>query len=326
MQAHSFARPVSLSFLLLQSGLAWPQADAYPARPVHMLVQSAPGGSADFTARIVGQKLSDAVKQPVLVENRAGGSGVIATDAVAKSRPDGYTLLLTAMTTHGTGVHFIKNPPYDAVKDFAPVVHVNTVPMILVVNRDVPATSVKDLITLAKSRPGELNFATLSPGSAAHLAAELFKYTTKTDIVSVPYKGGGQGVPALVSGQVQVMLNGAPALLPHIRSGKLRPLAAAHGERNPLLPDVPTFAELGFKNLEVGLWYGLLVPAKSPAVAIDRLNLEVNRILAMAEVRERFLSQGAQVAGGTPEQFAAFMRDEQAKWGRLIRETGIQFE
>ena len=314
------------AMLVSQTAPVWSQADSYPSRPIRMLVQSSPGGSADFTARIVGQKLGDAVKQPVVVENKPGASGVIATDAVAKSRPDGYTLLLTAMTTHGTGVHLIKDPPYDAVRDFAPVIHVNTVPMILVVNHEVRATSVNELIAMAKARPGGLNFATLSPGSAAHLAAELFKFSTGTEIVSVPYKGGGQGVPALVSGQVQVMLNGAPALLPHIKSGKLRPLAAAHSERNPLVPDTPTFAELGYRNLEVGLWYGLLAPAKTPRGSIDRVNLEVNRALGTAEVRDRFLSQGAQVAGGTPEQFAAFMRAEQARWGRLIKETGIQFE
>ena len=317
---------VSCLLLVTQTGSAWSQTDLYPSRPIRILVQSAPGGAADFTARVTGQYLGDALKQTILIDNRPGASGVIATDFVAKAKPDGYTLLLTAMTTHGIGVHLITNAPYHPANDFAPVVHINTVPLILVVNQDVPVRSVQELIAMAKTKPGELNFAAMSPGSAPHLTAELFKAATGTDIVSVPYKGSGQGVPALVAGQVHVMFDGAPSLVAHIKSGRLRPLAAASARRNPLLPDLPTFAELGFKNIEVGLWYGLLAPAQTPKASIVKLNMEVNRFLALPEVRARFEQQGAEAVGGTPEQFAEFMRLEQARWGRLIKQIGLKIE
>lgn len=279
-----------------------------------------------MTARITGQHLGEGLKQTVLIDNRPGASGVIATDAVAKSKPDGYTLLLTAMTTHGIGVHLLENVPYDPINDFSPVVHINVVPLILVVNRDVPVTSVAELIALAKARPGQINFAAMSPGSAPHLTGELFNAATGSQLVNIPYRGSGRGVMDLVAGQVQVMFDGAPSLLPHIQSGKLRPLAAASARRNPLLPDLPTFSELGYKDIEVGLWYGLLAPAKTPRSSIDRLNAETNRFLRLPEVRERFSQQGAVVAGGTPEDFSQFMKKEQDRWGVLIKRIGLKLQ
>jgi tripartite-type tricarboxylate transporter receptor subunit TctC len=296
----------------------------YPNRPLRLIVTVPPGGAADFIARLVGGKLADSLGQPVLVENRAGASGTIAADAVAKAAPDGYTLLQNSITTHGVGPHLFAKLPYDPVKDFAAVSGLALLPLIMAVNAELPAKSVAELVALSKTQP--MNFASSGSGGAPHMAAELFKSVTGAPIVHVPYKGSGPAVTDLVGGRVQIMFDAAPSLIQHVRSGKLRVLAAASTERNRLLPDVPTFAELGHPQVSVSLWYGLLAPAGTPRPIIDRLNREVGRVLDAADVKDRLQAQGAEPMRGTPEAFAAFMREEMAKWAPVVKQAGIKAE
>jgi tripartite-type tricarboxylate transporter receptor subunit TctC/uncharacterized protein YceH (UPF0502 family) len=303
------------------NGLA--QAD-YPNRPLRLIVTVPPGGAADFIARLVGGKLSESLGQPVVVENRAGASGTIAADAVAKAAPDGYTLLQNSITTHGVGPHLFARLPYDPVKDFAPVCGLALLPLIMAVNAELPAKNVAELVALSKTQP--MNFASSGSGGAPHMAAELFKSVTGAPIVHVPYKGSGPAVTDLVGGRVQIMFDAAPSLIQHVRSGKLRVLAAASAERNRLLPDVPTFAELGHPQISVSLWYGLLAPAGTPRPVVDKLNREVGRVLDTADVKDRLQAQGAEPMRGTPEAFAAFMREEMAKWAPVVKQAGVKAE
>jgi tripartite-type tricarboxylate transporter receptor subunit TctC len=299
------------------------QAD-YPSRPIRLVVTVPPGGAADFIARLVGGKLSDSLGQPVVVENRAGASGTIAADAVAKAPADGYTLLQNSITTHGVGPHLYARLPYDPVKDFAPVSGLALLPLIMSVNADVPAKNVEEIISLSKK--SALNFASSGSGGAPHMAAELFKSVTGAQLTHVPYKGSGPAVTDLVGGRVQVMFDAAPSLIQHVRSGKLRVLAAASAQRNRLLPEVPTFAELGYPKVAVSLWYGLLAPAGTQPAVITRLNAEVGKVLAAPDVRERLLAQGAEPMPGTPAAFASFMQEEMAKWAPVVKQAGVKLD
>ena len=274
---------------------------------------------------MVGQYLGKALRQTVVIETRPGASGIIAAGTVAKAAPDGYTLLI-AVSSLAINPHIQKNIPYDVATDFAPIIHITTYPFVMVVNRDVPAASVQDLIALAKAKPGALNLASAGNGSPPHLAGELFKTATGVNLVHVPFAGSPAAVVALVAGHMQVMLDGMPSLLTHIKSGRLRPLAAASAQRNSLLPDLPTFAELGYKEMNVGLWIGLLAPAKTPNAVVSRLNSEINRLLETPEVRDNFLAQGADVIGGTPAQFAEFMHKEQVRWGPVDKRIGLKVD
>jgi tripartite-type tricarboxylate transporter receptor subunit TctC len=298
--------------------------DAYPSRPIRLIVTVPPGGAADFIARLVGGKLGESLGQPVLVENRGGAGGILAADAVAKAAPDGYTLLQNSITTHGIGPHLYSKLPYDPVRDFAPVCGLALLPLIMAVNGELPAGSVEELIQYAKT--GSLNFASSGNGGAPHMAGELFKSVTGAPITHVPYKGSGPAVADLIGGRVQIMFDGAPSLIAHIRSGKLRALAAASPGRNRLLPEVPTFAELGYPKIAVSLWYGLLAPAATPGVVVEKLNREVVKVLELPEVRERLLAQGAEPTPGRPEAFAAFMRDEMAKWAPVVQQAGVTLD
>jgi tripartite-type tricarboxylate transporter receptor subunit TctC len=296
----------------------------YPNRPIRLIVTVPPGGAADFIARLVGAKLSESLGQPVLVENRGGAGGTIAADAVAKAPADGYTLLQNSITTHGVGPHLYDRLPYDPVKDFAPVSGLALLPLIMAVNAELPAKDVQELIRLSKT--SSLNFASSGNGGAPHMAAELFRSVTGAAITHVPYKGSGPAVADLVGGRVQIMFDAAPSLIQHVRSGKLRVLAAASVQRNRLLPEVPTFTELGHPKVAVSLWYGLLAPAGSPRAAIERLNREAGRALESAEVRDKLLAQGAEPMPGTPEAFASFMREEMAKWAPVVKQAGIKLD
>ena len=299
-------------------------AQDYPNRPVRLIVTVPPGGAADFIARLVGGKLGDALGQPVLVENRGGAGGTIAADAVAKAAPDGYTLLQNSITTHGVGPHLYSKLPYDPVKDFSAVSGLALLPLIMAVNAELPAKTVNDVVALAKKE--NLNFASSGNGGAPHMAAELFKSVTGAPITHVPYKGSGPAVADLVGGCVQIMFDAAPSLIAHIRAGKLRVLAAASAERNRLLPEAPTFAELGHPRVAVSLWYGLLAPAATPAAIVTRLNAEVAKILQSADVREKLAAQGAEPMPGTPEAFASFMREEMAKWAPVVKNSGAKVD
>src|SRR3954463_5000273 len=312
-----------LAVFLLASSAALAQSD-YPGRPLRLLVTVPPGGAADFIARLIGAKLAESLGQPVVVENRAGASGTIAADAVAKAPPDGYTLLQNSITTHGIGPHLFDKLPYDPVKDFAPVSGLALLPLIMAVNADVPAKTVPELIALAKRQP--LNFASSGNGGAPHMAAELVKSVTGAPLVHVPYKGSGPAVADLVGGRVQIMFDAAPSLIQHVRGGKLRVLAAASAQRNRLLPEVPTFAELGYPKVAVSLWYGVLAPAGTARPVIERLNRETRKVLESAEIRDKLLAQGAEPMPGSPEAFATFMQEESAKWAPVVKQAGVKLD
>ncbi len=299
---------------------------AYPTHPVQLVVTVPPGGAADFIARIIAAKLADALGQPVIVSNRGGAGGTTAAAGVAKADPDGYTLLLNTIATHGIGPHLYAHLPYDPVKDFAPVILLARLPLIMSVTAMLPAQSVADVISLAKSRPGELAFASSGTGGAPHLAGELFKTVAGVDLLHVPYRGSGPAVVDLIAGRVAIMFDATPSLLPFITSHQLRPLAAASRQRHRLLPEVPSFAELGYDRMDISLWYGIVAPAATPQAIVQRLNAELGRILDIADVRKSFADQGADIAGGTPAEFDAFMREESARWGAVIKQAGIKPE
>ncbi len=308
-----------------QPGMTRAQGN-YPNRPIQLVVTVPPGGAADFVGRLIGAKLADALGQSVVITNRGGAGGTTAAAAVAKADPDGYTLLLNTIATHGIGPHIYANLPYDPVKDFSPVILIAKLPLIMAVNADVPAQSIKDLIAQAKARPGELSFCSAGTGGAPHLAGELFKSLTGTELMHVPYRGSGPAVVDLVAGRITMMFDATPSLLPFITAGKLRALAAASPQRHRLLPDVPSFAELGYPGMDIALWYGVTAPGGTPAPIVQRLNAELIKILSTPDIRKSLTEQGADVQGGTPEEFVAFMRNESARWGTVVKRAGIKPE
>jgi tripartite-type tricarboxylate transporter receptor subunit TctC len=316
-------RLLAACLMLCLAPAALAQAD-YPNRPLRLIVTVPPGGAADFIARLAGAKLAESLGQPVLVENRGGAGGTIAADAVAKAAPDGYTLLQNSITTHGVGPHLYSKLPYDPVKDFAPVSGLALLPLIMAVNAELPVRNIEEFISYSKKT--SLNFASSGNGGAPHMAAELFKSVTGAPMTHVPYKGSGPAVADLVGGRVQIMFDAAPSLIQHVRSGKLRVLAAASAQRNRLLPEVPTFAELGHPKVAVSLWYGLLAPAGTPRPVIEKLNREAVRALESPEIREKLLAQGAEPMPTSPQAFAAFMQDERAKWAPVVKQAGVKLD
>jgi tripartite-type tricarboxylate transporter receptor subunit TctC len=316
-------RTLLACFILAFSSAVTAQAD-FPSRPIRLVVTVPPGGAADFIARLVGGKIAESLGQPVVVENRGGAGGTIAADAVAKAAPDGYTLLQNSITTHGVGPHLYAKLPYDPVKDFAPVSGLALLPLIMAVNADLPFRNVQELISHSKSNA--LNFASSGNGGAPHMAAELFKSVTGAPLTHVPYKGSGPAVADLVGGRVQIMFDAAPSLIAHIRSGRLRVLGAASAERNRLLPEVPTFGELGYPKVAVSLWYGLLAPAGTPKPVVEKLNREAARALTSPDVRDKLQAQGAEPMPGTPEAFASFMQEEMAKWAPVVKQAGVKLD
>src|ERR1043166_4230663 len=318
------------SFLLIVAAFVFGQPDAvraqanYPNRAIQLVVTVPPGGAADIVARLIGAKLSDALGQPVIINNRGGAGGTTAAAQVAKSDPDGYTLLLNTIATHGIGPHIYANLGYDPVKDFSPVILIAKLPLIMAINAELPARTVADVIALAKAKAGGLSFSSAGTGGAPHLAGEMFKAQTGTALLHVPYRGSGPAVIDLIAGRITMMFDATPSLLPPITAGKLRPMAAARPQRHRLLPDVPSFAELGFPGMDIALWYGVVAPAGTPAPIVHRLNAELVKILAMPEVRKSLIEQGADVAGGSPEDFATFMRREMERWGPVVKAAGIK--
>src|SRR5690348_7783330 len=315
-------RALLLAGTLIFASTALHAQAPYPSRPIQLVVPVPPGGAADFLARIVGGKLADSLGQPVVISNRGGAGGTIASAGVAKAEPDGHTLLLNSITTHGIGPHLYASLPYDPAKDFAPIILLAKLPLIMTVNASVPAKSVKDVVALAKAQPDRLAFASSGTGGAPHLAGELFRRATGASLLHVPYRGSGPAVVDLIAGRVAIMFDAAPSLLPFIMSRQLRPLAAASRQRHRLLPDVPSFAELGYDRMDISLWYGVVAPAATPQPVVQRLNTELVKILEMADVRKSFTDQGADVAGGTAAAFDAFMREETARWGAVIKQAG----
>jgi tripartite-type tricarboxylate transporter receptor subunit TctC len=301
-------------------------AQAFPNKPIRIVVPFPAGGTTDVLARAAAQKLTDTLGQPALVDNRPGAGGNIGAELVAKSPPDGYTLLMGTVGTHAINPALYPKLPYDHVRDFAPVILVAGVPNVLVVNPSLPVNSVQELVAYAKANPGKLNFASSGSGTSIHLSGELFKTAAGLSMTHVPYKGSSPALMDLIGGQVQLMFDNLPSALPQIKAGKLKALGVTSRERAPALPDVPTIAESGFPGFEASSWFGLLAPAGTPQPVIAKLNVEVAKWLASPEAKEKLLAQGANAAGGTPEDFAKHIAAETAKWQKVVKESGAKVD
>jgi tripartite-type tricarboxylate transporter receptor subunit TctC len=301
------------------------QAQAYPDKPIRIVSPFPVGGIADTFAREIGKKLTDAWGQPVVIENRTGAGGNIGADIVAKSAPDGYTLVIGNIGTHAVNVSLFPSMPFDTIKDFTPIVHVLDAEGLLVVNPAIKATTVPELVALARAEPGKLSYGSGGLGTTSHLAGELFKSMTRVDIVHVPYKGNVPAITDLLGGQTSMAFATMPTVLPHVRAGKLRPLAVLGATRSPALPDIPTVAE-SVPGFEVSNWIGLFAPAGTPAPIVARINAEVQKIMRSPEIERRLESEGAKFIPMTPEQFAAFQKAELAKWAKTIKDANIKID
>jgi tripartite-type tricarboxylate transporter receptor subunit TctC len=309
------------AMLLMALGAA--QAQGYPSRPVRLVVPFAAGGSTDIIARTIGQKLNEAWGQPVVVDNRPGGSTVIGTDAVAKAPPDGYTLLITP-APFTIVPSLMAKLPYDPARDFEPVTLINTTPLVVVVHPGVPAKSIKELVSLAKRKPGALNYGSSGSGGSNHLAGELFNAMAGVKMVHIPYKGNAPALADLVGGHVDVVFNGLTSAMPLIKSGRLRALAVTSLKRSAALAGMPTLDELGLKGFQAVAWNGLTAPARTPKEIVARLNADVLKVVRSPELSERLKTEGSDPVGNSPEQYAAFLREEIAKWRKVIQYAGIK--
>ena len=308
-----------IGLLFVSSGFS----QTYPAKPLRIIVPFAPGGSTDIFARLVAEKLSASLAQPVVVENRAGASGNIGGEAVAKAAPDGYTVLMATTGVMAINHALFRGLPYDAAKDLEPVVFIASITNVLAVPLDLPAKNVAELVALAKKDPGKLTFASSGAGSSTHLSAELLKSMAEIDVLHVPFKGSGQALIDVVAGRVSMIIDNMPSALPHIKGGKLRALGVTGSKRSGALPDVPTIAEAGVPGYESLSWSGFALPAGAPREVVQRLNRETNAILGAADMKQKLAEQGADAIGGPPEAFAAHVRAERDKWSKLVRERNI---
>jgi tripartite-type tricarboxylate transporter receptor subunit TctC len=299
---------------------------AYPSKPIRILIAQAPGSATDVISRVIGNRLSENLGQPVVIEARPGAGGAVGTEAAARSAPDGYTLFMANNSTHGSNPALYAKLPYDAVKDFQPVSFVASVPYVLVVHPSLPVKSVQELIALVKSKPGQLNYASAGNGSTHQFCAELLKSMAGIDIVHVPYKGSGPGIAALLANEVVMMFSNVADIGAQIKAGKVKPLAVTSAKRAPSLPDTPTMQESGLAGFEINSWFGILVPAGTPAPIVARLNTETHKVLARDDVRATLGAQGLNIAPGTPEQFAAYIKSEIARFSRIAKAAGIRAE
>ena len=301
------------------------KGQTYPSRPVRIVLPYTPGGPADIVVRIVGQKLSESLGQPVVIDNRAGASGMIGSEIVAKAPPDGHTLLFGTIQTHGVNASLFSRMPYHPINDFIAVAPVTTFPFLLTVHPSVAAASVKELIALAKAQPGRLNYSSAGSGTGTHLAGELFKSLAQVDIVHIAYKGGGDALNDDIAGRVQMTFTGLPPGIPFVKAGKLRALAVTSAKRVRDLPDLPAVAET-LAGFEVSSWNGIFAPRGTPAAVVARLNTEVTRVLGLDDVKDRLSGLGADPFIGSSAQFEKYVRDENAKWARVVRAAGIKGE
>lgn len=298
-------------------------AQTYPSKAVRMIVPFPPGGGTDYTARLLGQKLGEMWRQPVVIENRPGASTIIGSEIVAKAAPDGYTLLMGSVN-HTINPSLIAKLPYDTIKDFAPVTVAVTAAYVVVVHPSLPVKSVKELIALAKSKPGALNYGSSGTGSSAHLGMELFKDVAKVDMVHVPYKGAGQAMIDLMSGQVQLLLASAISAMPQVKARRLKALGVTSSKRSGLLPDLPAIAEAGLTGYSVVGWYGLVAPAHTPPAIVQHINHQIAQILGSPDIREKLAADGIESAPGTPTQFRETITHEIEKWTKLVASSGMK--
>jgi tripartite-type tricarboxylate transporter receptor subunit TctC len=299
------------------------RADDYPSRPVRLIVPFGAGGPADIYARVIAQHLTDTLKQGFVVENRPGAGSIIGTDSVAKAAPDGYTLLLMT-NTHTTNESLITNKPFQLMRDFVPVATLNYSDLIMVVHPSVPAKDLKEFIALAKAKPGELNYASSGPGTPYHMAGELFKAMSGTNIVHVPHKASGEARNSVIGGHVQMMFDAITTMAPLVASGQVRALGTTGLKRSPLTPDVPTVAEAGVPNYEATIWLGVMAPAKTPKEIVEKLNTEINKVIALPEVKEAWAKQGAIPMTMTPAEFDKYLRADIKKWAHVVKVSGAK--
>jgi tripartite-type tricarboxylate transporter receptor subunit TctC len=300
--------------------------DAFPGRPIRIIVAYPPAGTTDILARLIGQKMTETWGQSTIVENRPGANGNIGTDIAARATPDGYTITMGTAATHSINNTLYPKLAWHAERDFAPISLVAVVPNLLVVNNALPVKNVKDLIAYAKANPGKLSFGSPGIGATAHLSMELFQTLTGTTMVHVPHKGSAGVLADVTAGNLQLAMDNIPVYLPQARAGKIRALAVSSAQRVPAAPDLPTVAEAGVSGFEAVSWFGLVAPAKTPPAIVAKLATETQRIMKLTDVRERITGLGAQPVGGTPEEFRAFIRSEIAKWQKVIRDAGVKVE
>jgi len=308
------------SLLLLAPSLA--AAQGWPTKPVHILVSSGAGGTADILARMIGERLAPMLGQPVIVENRPGAGGHLGAGLVARAQPDGYTLLMSGSPTHSVGPHLFKRLSYEPMRDVPPVAMVAIAPNLLVTKSSLPVKSLADLVALTREKPGQLTYSSAGNGTSGHLAAELLKSTAKLDMRHVPYKSGPEAVTGVLSGDVDFIFFTVPAVLPQVEAGKLRALAITSAARSALVPDVPTVAEAGYPGFEVLGWYALFAPRETPKPVVAKLSADIQKIVGSPDIRDKMLQLGAEPRYLSPEQVAAFVAVESPKWGQLIRESG----
>ena len=309
--------------LLLALAATLAQAQSYPSRPIKIIVPFGAGGPADIFARFLGKEMEGPLGQPVVVEDKPGGGSILGSDAVAKSAPDGYTLLMMS-NTHTVNETLIPKKPFVLLRDLAPVAPVNYSDLLLVVHPSVPAKNLKELIALAKSQPGKMNYASSGPGTPYHMAGELFKSLAGVDILHIPHKGSDGARLSILSGQVQMMFDAITTMAPNVRAGKLMGFGTSGRTRSSVLPEVPTVAEAGVPGYESTIWLGVMAPAGTPKPIIDRLNAEITKVTSRADVKEAWAKRGATAMSMTPEQFGQYMRDDIAKWAKVIASAGIK--
>lgn len=320
----AFARYAAIAVVALASAAG--SAQTYPTKPIRFVIGFAPGGASDIVSRIIGEKLAESLGQPVVIDNRPAATGSAAAGLVAKSPADGYTMLCAATSTLAVNPSLYSRLPYDSLRDFSPVAQFVSMPNLLVVNPAVPARTVSELINLARAEGGKLAYASAGVASSNHMAAELFNHMTRIKMVHVPYKGGGPAVTALLGNEVPVLFATIVSVVPHVKSGRLRPLGLTGSIRSPTLPDVPTIAEAGVPGYESTIWYGAVLPAGAPKPVVARLNAEIGKILNLADVRARFIALGAEPVVRTADEFTQYIRAEMKKWDSVVKQAGIRAE
>ncbi|MBI3915780.1 MAG: tripartite tricarboxylate transporter substrate binding protein [Betaproteobacteria bacterium] len=312
---------MAVSMSVTAAFIANASAQSYPARPISIILPFPPGSGNDTVARIIGPKITEELRQPVIVDNRPGAGGVLAADAASRAAPDGYTLFLPSSSV-AINMHSAR-AKYDLIRDFAAVSVVGTLPFVLVVHASLPVGTIKELIALAKRRPKELNYASSGMGGTGHLLGELLRTSTSIEITHVPYKGSGAASTELISGQVHMLFTNLSSMAPHVKSGRLRALGVSGSQRSSVLPNVPTMAEAGYPQLDIGTWFALVAPAATPGAIVAQLNLSMVKILRMSDVREQLIRQGVQPSPTTVEEAASFLKKDVARWGKILKDAGI---